>query len=70
MTTKILGVNVLFHTVRLQVLNRVMTIIVIAHRLSTIRNADQVIVLDEGQVVQNGRFGTLSQEKKSTFGDE
>ena len=36
-----------------------MTIIVIAHRLSTIRNADQIIVLEDGQVIQQGGFKQL-----------
>lgn len=44
-----------------------MTIIVIAHRLSTIRNADQVIVLDQGKVIQKGGFGQLVQEKRGLF---
>lgn len=44
-----------------------MTIIVIAHRMSTIRNADQVIVLEEGQVIQQGGFNQLSQEKNKMF---
>lgn len=44
-----------------------MTIIVIAHRLSTIRNADQVVVLDEGEVIQKGGFTQLAKEKKSVF---
>ncbi|MCM3650404.1 ABC transporter ATP-binding protein [Metabacillus litoralis] len=44
-----------------------MTIIVIAHRLSTIRNADQVIVLDQGEIVQSGGFNQLAKEKKSMF---
>ncbi|MGJ9459027.1 ABC transporter ATP-binding protein [Oceanobacillus sp. CF4.6] len=44
-----------------------MTIIVIAHRLSTIRNADQVVVLEEGQIIQQGGFAQLSKEKKSMF---
>lgn len=44
-----------------------MTLIVIAHRLSTIRNADQVIVLEEGEVIQQGEFLQLSKEKKSMF---
>ncbi|GGP14007.1 ABC transporter ATP-binding protein [Oceanobacillus neutriphilus] len=44
-----------------------MTIIVIAHRLSTIRNADQVVVLEEGRIIQQGGFMELSNEKKSMF---
>jgi ATP-binding cassette subfamily B protein len=35
------------------------TSIVIAHRLSTIRNADQVLVLDEGQIVERGTHASL-----------
>ncbi len=35
------------------------TTIVIAHRLSTIRNADQVIVLKEGQIVERGQHDEL-----------
>ncbi|SFI29630.1 MULTISPECIES: ABC transporter ATP-binding protein [unclassified Bacillus (in: firmicutes)] len=44
-----------------------MTIIVIAHRLSTIRNADQVLVLDKGEIVQKGAFIQLAKEKKGMF---
>jgi len=44
-----------------------MTIIVIAHRLSTIRNADQVVVLEQGKVIQKGEFNQLASEKKSMF---
>jgi ABC-type multidrug transport system fused ATPase/permease subunit len=35
------------------------TSFVIAHRLSTIRNADQVIVLEEGRIVEEGTHETL-----------
>jgi len=45
-----------------------MTIIVIAHRLSTIKNADQVIVLDQGRVIQQGAFSQLASEQKGVFG--
>lgn len=43
------------------------TTIVIAHRLSTIQNANQVIVLEEGEIVQNGGFIQLADEKMNTF---
>ncbi|MGE7602889.1 ABC transporter ATP-binding protein [Peribacillus sp. NPDC097675] len=38
-----------------------MTIVVIAHRLSTISNADQVLVLDQGNIIQQGQFHELAQ---------
>jgi ABC-type multidrug transport system fused ATPase/permease subunit len=44
-----------------------MTIIVIAHRISTIRNADQVIVLNDGKIIQSGEYDQLANEKRGMF---
>ena len=43
----------------LQVLLRGRTSVVVAHRLSTIREADQVLVLDHGRIVERGNHETL-----------
>lgn len=39
------------------------TCFVIAHRLSTIRNADTILVVDQGQIVEQGRHGELMEKK-------
>lgn len=40
-------------------LTRDKTIIMIAHRLKTVRNADQILVVDEGRIVQKGKHEEL-----------
>ena len=39
------------------------TLVVIAHRLSTIRNADQILVLNDGQIMQSGTHEELLKEE-------
>jgi ABC-type multidrug transport system fused ATPase/permease subunit len=38
------------------------TVFVIAHRLSTVRNADQIVVLQDGRIVQRGAHEELLAE--------
>ncbi len=40
-------------------LTREKTIIMIAHRLKTVRNADQIVVIDKGKIVQQGKHDEL-----------
>ena len=38
------------------------TVVMIAHRLKTVRNADQIIVMNEGEIVQRGTHDQLMRE--------
>lgn len=51
----------------IETLKGTMTIIVIAHRLSTIRNADQVLVMDQGTIIQAGEYQQLASESRGMF---
>lgn len=39
------------------------TVFVIAHRLSTVRNADVIMVLDQGEIIERGSHNELLQER-------
>lgn len=43
------------------------TVVIIAHRLSTVKNADQIIVLKQGQVVEQGNHQQLVDKKGDYF---
>ena len=39
------------------------TVLIIAHRLSTVKNADQIIVLDNGKISEKGNHESLIRKK-------
>jgi ABC-type multidrug transport system fused ATPase/permease subunit len=44
------------------------TLIIVAHRISTLREADQVVVFEQGQIVEQGRFAELAADPATHFG--
>ena len=43
------------------------TVIVVAHRLSTVKNADQIVVLDNGKVVETGNHASLIEKQGAYY---
>ena len=52
---------------RLEEFYRGRTVVVIAHRLSTVKNADQVLVLDHGQLIESGSHDHLTRTKGAYY---
>jgi subfamily B ATP-binding cassette protein MsbA len=44
-----------------------MTVVIIAHRLATVRSADQVLVFEQGKLVEQGAYTTLRDRSGSRF---
>ena len=43
------------------------TVIVVAHRLSTVKNADKIVVLDQGEIVEEGTHKELTDLRGKYF---
>ena len=48
---------------RVQKLQKDKTVIIISHRFSTVRNADRILVLDEGKIIEEGNHSSLMKKK-------
>jgi ATP-binding cassette subfamily B protein len=44
------------------------TMIIVAHRISTLKDADRIVVFDQGRQVEQGRFQDLAEDPESRFG--
>lgn len=44
------------------------TMLIVAHRISTLKDADKIVVFDQGRVVEQGRFQELAEDPASRFG--
>ncbi len=51
----------------LQLVFKGKTVVIVAHRLSTVKNADQIIVLDRGRIVEEGKHNALIARKGHYF---
>ena len=43
------------------------TVVVVAHRLSTVKNADNIIVINDGRIVEQGKHNDLISQKGFYF---
>ena len=43
------------------------TVLVIAHRLSTVRNADQIVVVNYGEIVESGTHDELLKKENGIY---
>ena len=43
------------------------TVVIVAHRLSTVKNANQIVVLDKGKVVETGNHETLTAKRGAYY---
>lgn len=43
------------------------TVVIVAHRLSTVKNADQIIVIEKGNIIESGTHNTLIKSKGAYY---
>ena len=43
------------------------TVVIVAHRLSTVKNADQIVVIDHGKVVEIGNHESLTAKRGAYY---
>ncbi len=43
------------------------TVVIVAHRLSTVKNADNIVVLEKGQIIEQGRHAELTRKKGAYY---
>ena len=41
--------------------------IIVAHHLATVQQADDIMILDEGRVIEHGSYATLTEDRDSRF---